>query len=69
MVGFKGSLELGSITEREREALLSRFTSHEISLMNEVHMYRDQSSTTEVGGFSNSEGAPTMSERLCVRGS
>lgn len=33
--GFRGSLELGSMTKREHEALLSRFAQFEISLMNE----------------------------------
>lgn len=33
VVGFRGSLELGSVTKREREALLSRLNPHEISPM------------------------------------
>ena len=50
-------------------SLLSRFTPHEISLMDEDHMYHDRSSTTEVVGSSSSEGATIVSKRLIVRGS
>ena len=48
MAGFRWSLVLGSMTEREREALLSRLSPHEISLMDEDHMYCDQSSATKI---------------------
>jgi hypothetical protein len=63
-VGFRGSLELGSVTEREHEALLSNFV--QISLMDENHRFRDQSSTAKIAGSSSSEGAATTVERLSV---
>ena len=66
MVGFRGSLELGLVIEREHEALLSRFTQYEISLMDEDHRYRDQSSVAEITGSSSSKGAVTAEERLSV---
>lgn len=74
MVGFRGSLELSSrgslgfgsvlVTEREREALLSRSTWYEMTLMEEEHRYLDQSSTTEVVGASNSQGASTIADNM-----
>lgn len=56
MDGFRGSLEHGSVTEGEYEALLNNFDRYEISLMDEDHMYCDQSSTVEVARYSSSEG-------------
>lgn len=67
VIDCRDSLELGSLIERKREDL-SRFTLYEVSLMDEDHLYRDQSSTTKTVGSSNSQGATTVSERLCLRG-
>ena len=60
MVGFRGSLELGSVTEWECEALLSRLTRYEIPLMEKDHMCRDQSSATKIAGYFSSEGVATV---------
>ena len=64
MVGFKGSLELGSVTKREQEALLSRFIRSKISLMDEDHNYRHRSIATKAMRSSNSKGATTTVERI-----
>ena len=63
----KGVLELGSMTEREHEALLSKFAEFEISLMDDDHRYCDQSFAAEIAGSSSLEGATTMAERLSVQ--
>lgn len=39
----RGSLELGSMIEREHEALLSILTRYDMSLMEENHRHRNQS--------------------------
>ena len=67
VVGFRGSLELGSVIERECEALLRRLTPHAVSLMDEDHMYRDQSHVAETTGYSSSKGATTVTERLYIK--
>ena len=64
--GFRGSPELGSVTKREHEALLSRFARFDISLMDEDHRYRDQSFATKIAGSSNSKGATIVVERHSV---
>ena len=66
VVGFRGSLELGSVIEREHEALLRRLTQYEMSLIEEDHMYRDQSLVAYVVESSNSKGATTVAKRLSV---
>lgn len=37
VVGFRGSLEFGSVIERECEGLLSKLTPHEVSQLDEDH--------------------------------
>ena len=41
MFGFRGSLELGLVIERECEALLNRIIPLELSLMYKVHLCCD----------------------------
>jgi hypothetical protein len=51
------SLEFGSVSVREHEALLSRPTWYEMTLMEEEPKYPDQSSIAVVAGSSSSNKA------------
>jgi hypothetical protein len=61
MVGFRGSPEFGSVSMREQEALLSKLTWYEMTLMEEEHRDLDQSSAAKVAGSSSSEGVGSSS--------
>ena len=52
-------LEKEIFSSEEREALLTRSTWYEMTLMEEEHRYPNLSSTTEVAGASSLEGAAT----------
>ena len=67
VVGFRGSLEIHSVIEGGRGALLSSFDHYEESLMDEDNLWYDQSHTTDgsikkyksrfmTRGFSKKEG-------------
>lgn len=59
--GFRGSRELGSMIEKEHEALLSRFILLEVSLMDEVHVCRDPKYHNIVGQVLQFRGSSEIS--------
>ena len=66
VVGFRGSLKLGSVIEKEHEALLNGSTRYEWSLMDEDHRYCDQSFVAKVTRSSSLEGVATAAKRLSI---
>ena len=54
VIGFRGNLEIHSVTKGECEALHTSFDQYEISLMVEDHLCSDQSCTSDTVGTSNS---------------
>ena len=64
IVGSRGSLELKSMLVKEHEALLSRPTWYEMTLMDEERRLSDQSAADVAKKFSSSEEAVTVVEDL-----
>ena len=55
VVIFRGNLKIHSVIEGEHEALLPSFVHYEASLMDEDHLWYDQSCATEIVGTSTSK--------------